>query len=199
MNTLFTSQFNYCVLTWMFHSRRLNNTIKRLHERCLRLIYSDRISLYEELLDRSNFVQVLQNNLQKLATEMFKIYTWIAPQIIGEVFPRNCALNYNLRRHPEFASRAINAVHYGLESISFLVPKIWEMLPREKLWFTRSSQIKNKKLATTKKCPCRLWKRYIHQVGFTQISKWFWFLSLWDLIPQSGQTHSSNWFAIANE
>ena len=133
MNTLFTSQFNYCLLTWMFHSRRLNNTIKRLHERCLRLIYSDRISLYEELLDRSNFVQVLQNNLQKLATEMFKIYTWIAPQIIGEVFPRNCALNYNLRRHPEFASRAINAVHYGLESISFLVPKIWEMLPREKL------------------------------------------------------------------
>ena len=117
----------------MFHSRRLNNTIKRLHERCLRLIYSDRISLYEELLDRSNFVQVLQNNLQKLATEMFKIYTWIAPQIIGEVFPRNSALNYNLRRHPEFASRAINAVHYGLESISFLVPKIWEMLPREKL------------------------------------------------------------------
>ena len=39
---------------------------------------------------------------------------------MNEVPPRNYALNYNLHRHPEFASTAINAVHYGLESLSFL-------------------------------------------------------------------------------
>ena len=59
---------------------------------------------------------------------MFKKYTGVAHQIINEVFLRNYALNYNLRRHPEFASRAINAVHYGSESLSFLGPKIWEIL-----------------------------------------------------------------------
>ena len=48
---------------------------------------------------------------------------------MNEVFPRNCPLNYNLRCHPEFASRAINTVHYGPELLSFLGPKIWEMLP----------------------------------------------------------------------
>ena len=47
---------------------------------------------------------------------MFKTYTGKAPQIMNEVFPRNCASIYNLRRHPEFASRAINTVHYGSES-----------------------------------------------------------------------------------
>ena len=109
VNAFFTSQFNYCLLTWMFHSGKLNDKIKRLHERFLRLIYSDR--------------------LQKLATEMFKTYKGMAPQIMNEVFSRNYALNYNLRRHPEFASRAINTVHYGSESLSFLGPKIWEMLP----------------------------------------------------------------------
>ena len=67
--TFFTSQFNYCLLTWMFHSGKLNDKIKRLHERFLRLIYSDR--------------------LQKLATEMFKTYKGMAPQIMNEVFPRN--------------------------------------------------------------------------------------------------------------
>ena len=49
---------NYCTLTWMFHSRKLNNKINRIHKRCLRLICRDRISLYEELLDKDNSVPI---------------------------------------------------------------------------------------------------------------------------------------------
>ena len=75
LNAFFTSQFNYCPLTWMFHSRKLNNKIYRLHKRCLRLIQSDRISSYDELLDKGNSVPINQKNLQKLAIEMFKTYT----------------------------------------------------------------------------------------------------------------------------
>ena len=58
VNVFFTSQFNYCPLTWMFHCRKLNNKINGLHERCLRLIYSGRISSYEELLDKDNSVPI---------------------------------------------------------------------------------------------------------------------------------------------
>ena len=172
VNAFFTSQFNYCPLTWMFHSRKLNNKINRLHERCLRLIYSDRGSSYEELLDKDNSEPIRQKNLQKLAIEVFKTYTGMAPQIMNEVFPGNFTLNYNLRRHPEFASRAINTVHYGSESLSFLGPKIWEMLPvdlkNSDSLDSFKSGIKNWR---PQECPCRLCKRYIHQVGFTQISK----------------------------
>ena len=125
-----TSQLNYCPLTWMFHCRKLNNKINRLHERCLRLIYSDRIFSYEELLDKDNSVSIHQKNLQKSAIEMFKTYTGMTPQIMNEVFPRNYALNYNLRRHPEFASKAIKTVHYGSESLSILEPagKCWLLI-----------------------------------------------------------------------
>ena len=35
MNAFFNAQFSYCPLTWMFHSRKLNNKINKLHERCL--------------------------------------------------------------------------------------------------------------------------------------------------------------------
>ena len=34
MNAFFKSQFRYCSLSWMFHSRTLNNKINRLHEGC---------------------------------------------------------------------------------------------------------------------------------------------------------------------
>ena len=39
--TFIESQINYCPLFWMFHSRTLNNKINRLHERALRIVYSD--------------------------------------------------------------------------------------------------------------------------------------------------------------
>ena len=37
---LFQSQFSYCPLVWMCHSRTLNNKINRLYQKCLRLIYN---------------------------------------------------------------------------------------------------------------------------------------------------------------
>ena len=42
MNGFFNSQFNYCPVIWMCHSRALNNKINRLHEQCLRIICNDK-------------------------------------------------------------------------------------------------------------------------------------------------------------
>ena len=39
INSFFNSQFRYCPLISMLHSRMMNNKINRLHERCMRLIY----------------------------------------------------------------------------------------------------------------------------------------------------------------
>ena len=43
MNAFFKAQFCYCPLVWMCHSRSMNNKINRLHERCLRIIYNDKL------------------------------------------------------------------------------------------------------------------------------------------------------------
>ena len=56
MKSPFTSQFNYCLLMWMFLSRVLNNKIERLHERFLRSVYSDNRSSFEELFDKEKSV-----------------------------------------------------------------------------------------------------------------------------------------------
>ena len=42
MDAFFKSQFSYCPLVWMCHSHANNGKINRLHEHCLRIIYSDK-------------------------------------------------------------------------------------------------------------------------------------------------------------
>ena len=39
MKAFVVSQFNYCPLLWMFHSRTLNNRINNLHERAPRIVF----------------------------------------------------------------------------------------------------------------------------------------------------------------
>ena len=58
MNSFFGSQFNYCPLTWMCHSRTNNRKINELHDRCLRIIYNDKQSSFIKLLEKDNSVPV---------------------------------------------------------------------------------------------------------------------------------------------
>ena len=67
MKSFVTSQFGYCLLIWMFHSRALNNKINSIHQRALRIIYNDSNSTFEELLNKDNFVSTQHRNLQVLA------------------------------------------------------------------------------------------------------------------------------------
>ena len=41
MAAYINSQFGYCPLVWMFHSRKLNNRVNKIHERALRITYND--------------------------------------------------------------------------------------------------------------------------------------------------------------
>ena len=52
MNAFLTSQFSYCPLIWMYYSRTSNRKIKKRHERCLRIIYNEKQSSFEELLQK---------------------------------------------------------------------------------------------------------------------------------------------------
>ena len=56
--TFVTSQFDYCPLVSMCHSRTLNNRINNIHHRALRIIYQDKKSSFEELLQKDKYVSV---------------------------------------------------------------------------------------------------------------------------------------------
>ena len=106
MKSFIESQFSYCPLVWMFHSRSLNNRINRLHERGLRLVYKDSHLTFDELLQKDNSFTIHHRNLQKLATEMYKIHNNLSPPLMDTIFPereipydfrnKNPHLSYNL-------------------------------------------------------------------------------------------------------
>ena len=111
----------------MFHSRKLNNKINKLHERCLRIVYSDNTSSFEELLEIDNSLSVHYQNIQVLATELYKIVNGLSPVIVKEVFPFTVNTSYNTRNKRKFYSRSIKLVTFGSETLSHLAPKIWSL------------------------------------------------------------------------
>ena len=84
-NTFIKSQFSYSLLTWMFHSRKSNNRINRIHESALRTIYNDYMKTLENPLLVDNSVSIHHKNLQVLATEIYKIKNKIAPEIMNDI------------------------------------------------------------------------------------------------------------------
>ena len=58
------SQFSYCPLIWMFHSRTLNNKINILHEKALRIVYSDFKADFDELVEKDDSFSLHHRNIQ---------------------------------------------------------------------------------------------------------------------------------------
>ena len=110
MNSFYKLQFCYCPLVCMCHSCTINSKINHLRERCLRVIYSDKISSFKELLERDGPVLMHNRNLLTLASEMFKVYNNIAPPIFTEVFNKRNP-NYQLRRTSHFSIHPIRSVY----------------------------------------------------------------------------------------
>ena len=122
MKSFITSQFGYCPLIWMFHSRTLNNKINSIRERALRITYNDGNSSFEELLKKDSTVSIHLRNLKLLATEIFKIKNNMAPKILSEIF-KNRTSSHNLRKNSRFYVRKVHSFYHGTKSLSFLGPK----------------------------------------------------------------------------
>ena len=95
--TFIMPQFNYCPLAWMCHSRGLNNKINNIHKRTLRIVYQDKKSNLQDLLQKDNSMSIHMKKLQYLAIEICKVKNSLPPEIMKEVFIFQENENYNLR------------------------------------------------------------------------------------------------------
>ena len=122
MKSCITSQFSYCPLVWIFHSRKLNNKINAIHEKVLRIDWCDKHSTFQQLLDNS--VSMHHRN------EMFKVNMNLSPDLINDIFLKRTN-TYTLRRNDRFSIRQVNSVYHGTKSLSFLGPNFWDLVPSE--------------------------------------------------------------------
>ena len=71
-------------------------------------------------------------NIEALVTEMYKVQNNCSPEKINKVFPTNEPIyEYDLRNTSDFAARHIKAIQHGSESLSYLGPRLWNILPDE--------------------------------------------------------------------
>ena len=158
MRAFTSAQFIYCPLVWMFHSRTLTSRINRLHERSLRIVYGDYISSFDELLLSDNSLSIHYWNIHALVIESFKVKNDLKSEIMREVFP-NASGSYDLKNNYEFQCSNLETAHYGTESLWFLVPKIWNLIPEEIKNETSLNGFKKKLRSwVPEKCPCRICK-----------------------------------------
>ena len=84
------------------------------------------MSTFQELLNKDNSVSTHHRNLQVLATETFKLQRGLSPETF---FSKTSS--YNLRRNNTFKKRQVLSTCHGTKSLSFLGPKIWDLVPME--------------------------------------------------------------------
>ena len=92
----FEFQLKYCPLTLIFYGCKTNYKINRLQEQALRLIYNDHISSFKESLSKDETVTIHEQNIQKLAIEMFEVLNDLSTPDFSELFQVNESL-YDLR------------------------------------------------------------------------------------------------------
>ena len=106
-NSYFLSQFHYCPLISMNHSKSINKKINNLHERALRFIYCDHSNNFQYLLQTSNSVTIYQY-CTHYSIRLFSF----------------SVVNYNLRSGTQFHQPSANTVWNGQETISYLGPRL---------------------------------------------------------------------------
>ena len=115
--TLITSQFNYCSLVWMFHSRGTRSRVNKIHERVLRLVYDGNLYLgFGELLTKDKSVSIHQRNLQSLTTEMFQAKNGVSTGLTEDIF-QFVSKPYDLRDKSMLFRKRNRTVFYGTESL----------------------------------------------------------------------------------
>ena len=169
LKTFIESQFGYCPLVWMFHSRRVNNKINHLHERSFRVVYKDNCSSYVDLLVKDKSFTIHQRNIQSLAIELFKVKRNLSNVIMSNIFLKK-SLTYNLRSQADFVRDCVNTRRYGLNSLSCFAPKVWDMILLE---IKNINSLQNFKTEIRKwvpeNCSCYLSRPYIQNLGFVEL------------------------------
>ena len=125
--------------------------------------------IFEELLKKDYSVSIHHRNIHILATELYKIVNGYSSKVMSEIFDVR-DLNYNLRSQTDFLIGSVNSVNYGINSLRYIGPLIWNILPED---IKNSSNIFEFKKYIKKwipvDCPCRLCKLYVQNLGYLKI------------------------------
>ena len=161
------SQFSYCPLLWIFHTKQLNNLINSLHEKALGVTYQDRNSSFSELLNLNKSVSVHYRNIKYLLTEIDKVKMGLFPPIMNDIFSLSENSSYNLSCSVTVNRRNIRTSKFGFETVRTIEAIFWNDLPAE-LKHAESLKILKQKMKRwhPNDCPCKICRKFIKNLGY---------------------------------
>ena len=124
------SNFNYCPLVWHFCSAKSMHKIEKVQERALRFLHNDHASSYNDLLLKSQRCTMHVHRLRAISIEIFKTLNGLNPSFMKDIFQVRSS-NYSSRNPNNLAHYRPNQVTFGIHSLKFLGPQIWNCLPNE--------------------------------------------------------------------
>ena len=135
------------------------------------MIYEDKTSSFDTLLEKDMSFSVHDRNIQQLALKMYKVTKGLAPTAISSLFLQ-CSNNRHTRSQSNFSVPQVNTVDFGQNSIRYLGTLIWNsfatVLRNVESFVEFKSLIENWKPSN---CPCRLCKYYIPKAGFVNVTQ----------------------------
>ena len=123
------SQFNYCPLVWIFHTKQLNNRINSLHKKASRVTYEDGNLSFSELLGLDKSVSIHCRHIKHLLAEIYKVQMGFSPPIMSDIFSENSS--YNLKSSVTVNRRNIRTSKFGFDTVSTIGAILWNDLPAE--------------------------------------------------------------------
>ena len=107
---------------------------------------------------------------------MFKELNKLTVPLFNEIFVKSNNV-YKLRKPSEFVRPKVHIVFHDKESISYLGPEIWDMIPLEMKNLTTISafkrEVKNSKLEN---CPCRLYTKCRFYINTLNLAFYLFFV-----------------------
>ena len=120
-------------------------------------MYNDYKSSFENLLELNNLVSIHHRNTQLLSIELYKVKHNLSNQVLSELF----------NSQTDFESGLIYTTAYGLRSLKYFAPKIWNIVPidirNSDSLSEFTTKIKSWKPVT---CPCNLCRTFVGEVGY---------------------------------
>ena len=102
---------------------------------------------------------------------MYKTKNNLSPIMMQEIFPHRNYNGPNIRTQTDFELPHVNSVNKGQETLRFLGPKVWDIIPSSIKEASSLTIFKNKiKNWVPEDCPCRLCKNYVQGLGYVCIT-----------------------------
>ena len=122
------SHLNYCSVIWLHCGKKNVDKLEKINERCLRFVFNDLHSTYNELLDYINQPCLQDRRIHDMLTLTYRALNGNTPVYIKNLLNVKDT-TYNLRGQHLLNVPRVTTTTYGLHSFRYFASKLWNSLP----------------------------------------------------------------------